>query len=87
MRGTSVKVFELSVPAVQTELQDYMGAEEGRQMDMPLDQFLDEAYAGLAAGQDHIIVGSIGPAEEFHALVKTRRRVFEDLAKAFRNMH
>lgn len=64
-----------------------MGAEKGRQMGMPLDQFLNEAYAGLAAGQDHVIVGSIGPAEDFHGLVKTRRRVFEDLANAFRNMH
>lgn len=58
-----------------------MGAEKGRRMGMPLDQFLDEAYEGLAAGQDHVIIGSIGPAEEF------RRRVFDNLANAFRNLH
>ncbi|KAG9858248.1 hypothetical protein KCV05_g773, partial [Aureobasidium melanogenum] len=87
MRDTSVKVIELSLPAVQTELHDYMGAEKGRQMGMPLDQFLDEAYEGLAAGQDHVIVGSIGPAEEFRGLVETRRRVFDNLANAFRNLH
>lgn len=52
-------------------------------MGIPLGQFLNEAYAGFIAGEDHVIVGSIGPAENFYGLARTRKPVFEDPANAF----
>lgn len=52
-------------------------------MGMPLDRFLDKAYAGLAAGEDHVLVEFIGFAKDFHGLVKTQGFVLEDLTNAF----
>ncbi|KAI4124803.1 MAG: hypothetical protein LQ338_004629, partial [Usnochroma carphineum] len=63
--GSSVKILEISPPPVQTELHDYMGPEKGRALGMPLDQFCDQAYEGLAKGEDQVIIGSAGPQEDF----------------------
>ncbi|MCJ1376754.1 hypothetical protein MMC20_007999 [Loxospora ochrophaea] len=80
----SVKILEVSPPAVQTELHDYMGEERGRALGMPLDKFCNEAYEGLAAGKDQVIVGSIGPPETFHEIVDQRRGAFGALAHMMR---
>lgn len=85
LRDSSVKIIEISPPVVQTELHDYMGAEKGRAMGMPADQFTDEAYKGLAAGKDQIGIGSIGPPEQFYDIVDKRRTAFENLAKIMRS--
>ncbi|KAK4627236.1 hypothetical protein CLAFUW4_04439 [Fulvia fulva] len=49
--NSNVKVIELLPPAVQTEVHDDKHQPEfkgrGRQLGMPLDQFTEEAYAGL----------------------------------------
>ncbi|KAG2420783.1 hypothetical protein HFD88_000397 [Aspergillus terreus] len=84
LRESTVKIIELSPPAVQTELHDYMGVEVGRNLGMPLDQFVTEAYQGLQSGLDQVIVGTIGPAEPFYDIVNKRRTVFENLAKMMR---
>lgn len=52
---------------------------------MPVDQFINEAHAGLVAGKDQIIVGSIGPAEIFNEIVDKRREAFENLAGMLRS--
>ncbi|KAL8683763.1 MAG: hypothetical protein Q9186_000249 [Xanthomendoza sp. 1 TL-2023] len=83
--GSNVKVLELSPPAVQTELHVYMGPEKGRALGMPLDAFCDLAYDGLAKGQDQVIIGSIGPEDEFLEIVNKRRGAFEFLAKMIRS--
>lgn len=84
--GSDIKVLELSPPIVQTELHDYMGKEKGRAMGMPLAQFCDEAYEGLARGKDHIFIGSIGPSlQTFMDFVSKRRWTFEFLAKTMRS--
>ncbi|KAL8651543.1 MAG: hypothetical protein Q9210_003194 [Variospora velana] len=83
--GSSVKVLEISPPPVQTELHDYMGQEKGRTLGMPLDQFCDQAYAGLARGLDQVIIGSIGPQENFLDIVNKRRGAFDFLAKMMRS--
>ncbi|KAL8658144.1 MAG: hypothetical protein Q9226_001227 [Calogaya cf. arnoldii] len=83
--GSNVKILEISPPPVQTELHDYMGQEKGRNLGMPLDQFCDQAYDGLAKGQDQVIVGSIGPKEAFMDIVNKRRAAFESLAKMLRS--
>jgi hypothetical protein len=69
---------------VIAEIHDYMGEEIGRNLGMPLDTFTELAFEGLVAGQDQIVIGSIGPAERFHAIIDTRRQAFEDLAKKIR---
>ena len=108
LRDCSVKIIELSPPAVQSkppspalesspqlqckvltirseaELHDYMGEEKGRAVGMPLDEFTDQAYKGLAAGKDQVFIGSIGPPEPFYDIVNKRRTAAENLAKVMR---
>ncbi|KAI1614192.1 hypothetical protein EDD37DRAFT_682945 [Exophiala viscosa] len=60
LKDTKVKVVELLPPAVQTELHDEKhqpDIKNGSSMGMPLDQFTDQAYAGLANGSEQIPVG------------------------------
>ncbi len=61
-----------------------MGEERGRQLGMPLEPFIDEAFKGLASGRDQIIIGSIGPAATFNEIIDKRRVAFENLAKMMR---
>ena len=51
---------------------------------MPVLAFVEEAFKGLAAGSDQIVVGSIGPVETFHEIIDKRRAAFENLAKMMR---
>ena len=61
-----------------------MDPERGRQLGMPLQDFVDETYKGLVSGSDQVIVESIGPAETFHDIVNKRRSTFENLSKWMR---
>lgn len=61
-----------------------MGKEKGGQLGMPLDDFTDAAYKGLASGRDQIIVGSIGSPDTFHEIVDKRRAAFQSLALMMR---
>lgn len=61
-----------------------MGVEVGRKVGMPLDAFTEEAYQGLAAGNEDVYVGSVGPAEAFHEVVTKRRAVVQAFAKLMR---
>jgi hypothetical protein len=58
-----------------------MGAETGRKVGMPLDQFVNEAFEGLQAGKDQVIVGSVADPKTFHEIVEKRRTMFESLSK------
>ncbi|OJZ90888.1 hypothetical protein ASPFODRAFT_125731 [Aspergillus luchuensis CBS 106.47] len=80
LRKTDVKVIEVSPPAVQSELHDFMG-EEGRKVGMPLEKFTDEAFQGLVEGKDEIIVGGIGPKDVFLDIVDKRRAAATQLAR------
>ena len=82
---SNVKIYEISPPPVQTELHDYMGEDKGRALGMPLGEFCDKAYDGLAKGHDQVVIGSIGPAEPFMDIVNKRRGLFEFLAKMMRS--
>ncbi|KAF6218356.1 hypothetical protein HO133_005703 [Letharia lupina] len=87
LRGSTVKIVELYPPAVQTELHDEKHQPQiknGRQYGMPLDQFTDEAYEGLAAGKEEVTVGSAqdwynkfesARQELFHGIVKMRKQM------------
>lgn len=56
LRETNVRVIEIAPPAVATELHDYIGP-RGREIGIPVSEFVAEAWAGLAAGLDEICVG------------------------------
>ena len=58
--------------------------EQGRQLGMPVDAFIEEAYKGLASGSDQVVIGSIGPADTFNEIVDKRRIAFENLSKMMR---
>ncbi|KAJ5219682.1 short-chain dehydrogenase/oxidoreductase [Penicillium chermesinum] len=85
LRNQNVKVLELSPPAVQTELHDFMGEDTGRKVGMPLDKFTDEALEGFLSGKDQIVIGPFPPAERFLRIVDTQRAAFEDLSKMYRS--
>jgi uncharacterized oxidoreductase len=56
LRDTAVRVLEIAPPAVSTELHDYLGP-RGREIGIPVSEFLAEAWEGLSAGLDEICVG------------------------------
>lgn len=52
---------------------------------MPIDEFTEAAYQGLASGRDQVIVGTVAvPAGEFHEIVDRRRKAFEKWAENLR---
>jgi hypothetical protein len=61
-----------------------MGIETGRNLGMPLDQYIEVTYKRLVAGEDQIVVGAVGPAETFNGIVEKRRTIFTNLAKLMR---
>jgi Short-chain dehydrogenase involved in D-alanine esterification of lipoteichoic acid and wall teichoic acid (D-alanine transfer protein) len=56
LRDTSVRVIEIAPPAVSTELHDYMGP-RGREIGIPVSEFVAEAMEGLEADREEICVG------------------------------
>lgn len=66
LRDTNVRVIEIAPPAVSTELHDYMGP-QGREIGIPVNEFLHEALDGLNAGLEEICVGM---AKQFRAQPK-----------------
>jgi len=72
LRTTSVRVIELSPPAVSTELHDYMGP-KGREVGISLEAFVREAIEGLNSGSEEIHVAGAknlfaNPVESFARL-------------------
>lgn len=81
--GTKVKVIELFPPAVQTELHDAKhqpDIKDGHLMGMPLEEFTEEAYRGLAGGFEQIPVGR--SKHSFQAFEIKRQELFAGAVKA-----
>ncbi|KAL8662653.1 MAG: hypothetical protein Q9202_004518 [Teloschistes flavicans] len=81
LRDSKIKVVELFPPAVQTELHDEKhqpNIKNGRQIGMPLDQFTNEAYDGLAAGKEEVVVGDA--AGWYNAFEPQRQQIFKKMA-------
>ena len=53
-------------------------------MGMPVGEFTDKAYEGLASGSDQVIIGSVGAAGTYNEIVDKRRTAFENLARMLR---
>ncbi|KAF9882767.1 hypothetical protein FE257_005302 [Aspergillus nanangensis] len=84
---SNINVIEVFPPAVQTELHDYMGAEKGRQMGMPLKEFTDKAWQGLLKGDDEVYIRCIPPEDRFFSIARQRRSACEEFAQLLRKMH
>lgn len=69
------------------ELHDYIGAERGRQMGIPLNEFTDQAWAGLSSGNDEVFVGFLPPKERFFSIAGQRRAACEGLSQRMKQMH
>ena len=80
---TKVKVVELFPPAVQTELHDAKhqpDIKDGNKMGMPLDDFIEETYQGLAGGFEQIPIGR--SKSSFQAFEMKRQEVFSEAVKS-----
>ncbi|KAL8746668.1 MAG: hypothetical protein Q9190_001357 [Brigantiaea leucoxantha] len=84
LKDSNIKVVELYPPDIQTELRDERhqpDIKNGRQIGMPLDQFTNGAYAGLAAGGDEVLVAQSGEWSDNAALLKERQQVFDEFTR------
>ncbi|KAI4193127.1 MAG: hypothetical protein LQ350_008461 [Teloschistes chrysophthalmus] len=83
-----IKIIEISPPVVQTELHDYLGEEKGRGMGMPVDAFVDQAFKGLEAGKDQVLVGTIlgTSEEELGQIIEKRRKAAGRLQEGIMKM-
>ncbi|KAF2499192.1 oxidoreductase [Lophium mytilinum] len=88
-RNSSIKVIEVSLPVLTFlgELHDYMGP-AGRELGMPVSDFTDAAFAGLAAGKDEVLVDDLADAgtavEKLSQTVGERRSACNGLSKMLR---
>jgi short-subunit dehydrogenase involved in D-alanine esterification of teichoic acids len=75
-----IKVIEIFPPAVQTELHDAKhqpDIKDGGNIGMPLEEFTDEAWAGLTEGKEQIPVGFV--AKAFEAFEDKRQELFHGM--------
>ena len=89
MRNTNVRVQHISPGPVQTELHDaQVGKEAGRKFGMPLNEFVDETWAGLVEGQEDIYPGCVGGStkEQFLELVRVRDEAAARMTGLLRQM-
>jgi short-subunit dehydrogenase involved in D-alanine esterification of teichoic acids len=73
----NIKVIEIFPPAVQTELHDSKhqpDIKDGGNIGMPLEEFTNEAWAGLTEGKEQIPVGFV--AKAFDAFENKRQEMF-----------
>ncbi|OAA59122.1 NAD(P)-binding domain protein [Niveomyces insectorum RCEF 264] len=89
------KIIEIWPPVVKSsyspkfalkkcEIHDYMGIERGRSMGMPADAFADEVFGRMEAGEEEIIVGTVGSPDMtglFRELVADRKTIFDGLSR------
>jgi hypothetical protein len=54
---------------------------KGRQLGMPLPEFITKAWDGLAKGNDQVYVGVMGPEDRFFAVAHQRRAACEEVAQ------
>ncbi|KAK0516999.1 hypothetical protein JMJ35_000154 [Cladonia borealis] len=83
-----VNVVELFPPAVQTELHDKKhqpDIENGRSIGMPLDDFVEDAYNGLAAGKEEVAVQFA--KQWYDAFEPQRQELFHKLDTMMKKSH
>lgn len=81
---SNVKIVEIFPPPVQSELHDKtMGIERGRTFGMPANEFAEQTYEKLVAGEDQVIIGKILGSDPklFSTLMESRQALFDGLSK------
>ncbi len=66
------------------ELHDVQMGEAGAKLGMPVDEFSEQAYTALARGEEEVVIGSVGPKEQFDAILQNRRGAFRWLSGMMR---
>jgi short-subunit dehydrogenase len=82
LASTNIRVTNISAPPVQTEIHDFeMGAEAGRKMGMPVEQFTEETYGELVNGIENIVIRNVGGStkEQFLEIAERRQEAVERL--------
>lgn len=83
----NVKVIEIFPPAVQTELHDEKhqpDIKDGGKIGMPLDDFIEQSWAGLVNGDDQIAVGMAETA--FNGFENLRQGIFHKMNDMIKGM-
>ncbi|KAI1842093.1 hypothetical protein JX266_011744 [Neoarthrinium moseri] len=75
-----IRVIELVPPAVQTELHTQQGLS---QLGIPIEEFTDDAWRGLLADEEEILVGPI--KDRFGRVEVGRKEAFRGLLEAVKN--
>ena len=60
------------------------GTKDGHKWGMPLDQFTDAAFEGLAAGKEEVTVG--GSTDDYEAFEPQRQKIFHDRMEMIRRV-
>jgi len=85
----NIKVIEILPPAVQTELHDAKhqpDIKNGGQIGIPLEQFVEEAWAGLSKGDEQIPVGSSKAGYKPDGFETKRQEAFQGMTKQIAEM-
>jgi short-subunit dehydrogenase involved in D-alanine esterification of teichoic acids len=84
--GSNVKIIELYPPAVQTELHDAEMGEKGKEVGMPLDEFTEEAFAGLCAeSNEQVPVQMVKTFMGFNGWEQERQATFQKMVAAMKS--
>jgi short-subunit dehydrogenase len=83
LRDTNVAVQHVSPGPVQSELHDaQMGEKAGRAFGMPMDEFVEQTWAGLVKGKNDIFPGTVGGStkEQFLEIVRVREEAVDRMS-------
>ncbi|KAL1590268.1 hypothetical protein WHR41_01389 [Cladosporium halotolerans] len=84
--GSNVKIIELYPPAVQTELHDAEMGDKGKQVGMPLDEFTEEAFAGLCAeANEQVPVQMVKTFMGYNGWEQERQATFQKMVQAMKS--
>jgi short-subunit dehydrogenase len=89
LRDTNVTVQHISPGPVQTELHNAaMGEAAGKAFGMSMDEFVNDAWAGLAEGKIDIFPGTVGGStkNQFLEIVRVREQAFGRMSGLLRKM-
>jgi short-subunit dehydrogenase len=90
LRDTNVHVMHISPGPIQTEINESRAEQESNvRFGMPMEEFVNEAYAGLAEELADIFPGCVGGStkEQFLELVEARAEAVARLSKVFRSIN
>lgn len=82
---SNVKIIELFPPAVQTELHDFEYGDKGKEVGMPLKDFINEAFEGLCKDDnEQVPVQAVKESFGFNGWEQERQKMFLHTAEMMR---